>query len=285
MGIDDEIRTGSICCKRHVALWYNETDGSLLTTATAELVSDWWVTLLTYTNLRNTEALFTVSHKCLVYVAQLTLLWRHRWVNISIRGVNCIGCPANENHFVREKRVFCNKSIVVKLTVVVSRLLLKDILTLNLHDFAVNHWSRHLATLFTCLIHRKIRHPEETTFDSTTINENGVLNVITSIRHNSNHRVHAIWMLFIVNVLHISTLNKWNLTVIEHDTHLIDANLVICVIERNTLLALSAWELITRHWVVFGEDDLIAHDTKNSCRVEFHVCSRFSHEITWFSCD
>ena len=71
-------------------------------------------------------------------------------------------------------------------------------------------------------------------------------------------------MLLIIDVFHVSALNKRDLTIIENDTHLINADLVICVIERNTLLALSTRELITRDRVILRENNLITHHTEYS---------------------
>ena len=175
VGIDNDVRTQSLCRKRHVSFGYNHTYCTLLSCTRGHFVSDFWNTLLHNADFGNAFSLLVVGHKSLIHHPQLPLFREFGLIHISTfryktRRRCRDGGQSNQSCLVIDDSSLLNQPIIVQFTVIASELCPHHLcVVVNIHQLFFHHHITRRFHLFVCFVARNIRCAEESALYRTFI--------------------------------------------------------------------------------------------------------------------
>ena len=272
MRVDNNIGPDSVLCEGHIFLRNNQPDCPFLSTTRAEFVANGGESFFADTHLTDTESLLAFRHECLIYESELSLLWHGRHIaHLTAVILNTHRPHSNDDLLVIHLGILSNKAIVIEVAVIIPGFDANRAFFLNIRESGIALCAADTTAFLACFVHVVIRDTKHPALDTGLIEENGVFDIVSIKRHNRDDGIESAWVLFVVDEVEVATLHDGYFAIIDDDAHFINTHLVVAVINRRGLFCLTASEHITRHWIIFGEADLVSHDTHKERWMDFDM--------------
>lgn len=124
------------------------------------------------------------------------------------------------------------------------------------------------------LVDRVVERTEESTIDSTPIENDGILLILATLDSNRNNRIITEWHLLRSQKIHHACLHKGTHGRTENIPVLIQTFRIILCLQTHRLLSHRRLVRITRRLVVIAERNARSHMTQNQCGMDFAMGMR-----------
>ena len=239
MRIYNQVGSHTVTGEWHINFRDNQSDSPFLSGARRQFITQIRYANLAKAHFGNPFALLPLRDERFVDNPQLPFFGCFRCVHFLTR---LASSHSDKDRFVVYLSALSYKSIIVQFAIIITWFR-ADYFSVDLYisklSFATFIAVLRFGHFLVTLIGAVISSIEEPAFEGTFIHQNGIFHIIPTIAHNRNYRVLAIWHFFTIDVFHISGFNERYLTIVQHYRGFVHPHLMIRVIYRTRLFALT----------------------------------------------